>query len=135
FYSIDRERIVKYLENYVAAIKETNGFNCSPLCPNSKECLQFLCEDKELRRLPFNKYLINRIFDGVPSGKGTLRYVLIHSREILTFLLKGNRNKYEDVDKIKHFVKRDVFVKHENVFVKILAEMFANRKVKMIKLP
>jgi hypothetical protein len=124
FYTLEKEDAHNYLRNYLLAIKEANNFKCSEDCPKANSCkMIFGNSNNELDILPFNKPLINRIFDGIPSGKGALRYLILNSREVLKFLIKGNP---KSTNKIFPLLNREVFIDHDDKLIKLLTEMYAN---------
>lgn len=132
-YTINRGQSQRYLEKYLMALKESHGFNCSVDCTHSKTCRELLIgKDAKLEQIPLNYHLINRIYDGVMQGKGVLRYMILHSREILHFLLTGNR---KGTMKIQKLLFRDCFVSHEDETIKLLGEMYADGKGKTVTLP
>ncbi|MEH7238850.1 hypothetical protein [Bacillus sp. JJ1562] len=124
FFTLDKSQAQTYITKYLVGLKGLNGFSCSKSCPNADYCGELLGNNSEegLNLLPFNKPLINRIYDGIPKGKGTLRYLILNSREILQFLIKGDAKK---AAKLSHFLNRDVFVDHHDKLIKILGEMYA----------
>ncbi|WP_144553428.1 hypothetical protein [Bacillus sp. X1(2014)] len=126
FFSLEKEQAQNYLHNYLVALKDANGYSCSTACPHATSCKDLLRDSQtQLEILPFNVPLINRIYDGIPNGKGALRYLILHSRELLRFLIKGDAKA---ANKVFNYVNRDVYIEHENKTVKFLAEMYANPK-------
>jgi hypothetical protein len=125
FFTLEKKQAHDYLEKYIVAMKESNGFICSEQCPHAKECGDLIVNSNspsELKTLPLSSPLINRIYDGIPIGKGTLRYLILNSREILQFLIKGEAKKAR---KIQHYLYRDVFINHEDHLIKLLGEMYS----------
>ncbi|RFU70006.1 hypothetical protein [Bacillus sp. V59.32b] len=129
FYSLDKDNAKDYLLNYIKALKEANGFKCSQSCQHAQNCSSLL-GSKTNSLLPLNEPLINRIFDGLPAGKGVLRYMIMHTREILSFLLEGNN---KNPTKIKKYFSRDVYSDHDDVIIKLLAEMYADSSLSEFK--
>ncbi|MGG3471326.1 hypothetical protein ABES02_28130 [Neobacillus pocheonensis] len=124
FFTLDKIQAQIYLQNYLLALKEANGYSCSNECPHANSCNKLLNDPKnQLEILPFNYSLINRIYDGIPEGKGALRYLILHSREILQFLIKGETKA---INKVFNLINREVFVDHDDRIIKFLAEMYAN---------
>ncbi|MEH7386757.1 hypothetical protein V7147_15295 [Bacillus sp. JJ1521] len=125
FFTLDKKQAQTYMEKYLVGLKEANGFACSTSCPHANSCGALLEDDSAegLKLLPFSMPLINRVYDGIPKGKGTLRYLILNSREILQFLVKGEAKA---ATKIAHYLNRDVFIEHEDKLVKILGEMYAH---------
>ncbi|MEC1071407.1 hypothetical protein [Priestia megaterium] len=132
-FSIDRNQACNYLENYLTALKKANGFECSSKCKHASTCTNILVDSKaRLTELPLNQPLIQRVYDAIPDGKGLLRYMVIHLRELLLFFLRRNK---KDTDKIKHFFYRDIYAEHEDSLIKIIAEMYADSESRNINLP
>lgn len=124
FYSLDIDQSDQYLRKYLLALKDANGYKCSIQCPHAMSCKQLLNESSDnLETLPLNTHLIKRIYKGIPKGKGTLRYLILHSREILRFLISGNS---KSMKKIQNIINRDVFTNHEDILIKLFAEMYAH---------
>ncbi|WP_312474716.1 hypothetical protein [Neobacillus sp.] len=124
FFTLEKKQAQQYLLNYILALKEANGYTCTGKCPHANSCKRlFIDSDTDLNILPFNIPLINRIFDGIPNGKGTLRYLILHSREILQFLIKGESKAAK---KIINLLNREVFVEHEDKTIKLLSEMYSS---------
>ena len=124
FFTIDREQANKYIRNYLFALKKSNGFNCSNNCQFADSCSSYLIgTEADIQDLPLNQYLINRIYEAIPEGKGVLRYLIIHLREVLSFLEKG---KEKNTSKMRKFYNRDVLIEHEDMLIKTLAEMYAH---------
>lgn len=125
FFTLDKKQAQTYMSKYLAGLKEANGYTCSTSCPHAISCKTILEDDSAegLKLLPFSIPLINRLYDGIPKGKGTLRYLILNSREILQFLLKGEARS---ATKITHFLSRDVFIEHEDKLIKLLGEMYAH---------
>lgn len=123
FFSLNKLQSQEYLQNYLLALKEANGYNCSNQCPHASSCKNILSDEQNhLKILPFNIPLINRIYDGIPNGKGALRYLILHSREILQFIIKG---EVKTVNKVINLIDRDIFIEHEDKTIKFLSEMYA----------
>lgn len=124
FFTLAKDQAEKYIQNYLLALKEANGFKCSIKCPHANACSRlFDNSNQEFELLPFNMPLISRIYDGIPDGKGKLRYLILHSREILRFIIKGNS---KGTKKISRLVNREVFVDHPNELFKLLGELYAS---------
>lgn len=124
FFTLDKVQAQNYLQNYLKALKEANGFSCSFECPHANSCKGLLnIAQNQLEILPFNSFLINRIYDGIPSGKGALRYLILHSKEFLQFLIKGETKA---IAKVSNLLQREVFIDHEDKVIKLLAEMYAD---------
>lgn len=124
FFSLDKVQAQNYLQNYLKALKEANGFSCSYECPQANSCERLLNNSQnQLEILPFNTSLINRIYDGIPKGKGALRYLILHSREFLQFLVKGET---KGISKVSNLLHREIFTDHEDRVIKLLAEMYAD---------
>jgi hypothetical protein len=124
FFTMDREQSKTYIRNYLSALKKANGFHCSDNCPLADGCSHYLIgTEASLQDLPLNQSLINRIYDAIPDGKGVLRYLIIHLREVLSFLEKG---KQKSSSKVRKFYNREVLIEHEEVLIKTLAEMYAD---------
>ncbi|WP_144551326.1 hypothetical protein [Peribacillus simplex] len=132
-FSIDRDKACNYIENYLTALKKANGYECSNKCKHAKTCTSLLVGPKtSLKEIPLNQPLIQRIYDAVPDGKGLLRYMVIHLKEILSFFYRGMD---KDTAKIKHYFYRDVYAEHEDTLIKVIAEMYADSKSKDITIP
>ncbi|MEH7255616.1 hypothetical protein V7111_26255, partial [Neobacillus niacini] len=124
FFSLNKVQAQQYLQNYLIALKEANGFSCSNECPHANSCNKLLKDSQnQLEILPFNNPLISRIYDGIPAGKGALRYLILHSREFLQFLIKGETKAFA---KVCNLLNREVFIDHEDKVIKLLAEMYAD---------
>ncbi|MGD6893739.1 hypothetical protein [Bacillus infantis] len=123
FFTLAREQVEQYLMNYLITLKEANGFNCSNSCPHSNVCGNFFEEtDSDNRLLPLNKVLIDRIYNGIPNGKGKLRYLILNTREILQSLIKGDNRS---IKKVINLIDREVYIEHEDEIIKFLAEIYA----------
>ena len=123
-FTMEREQSKQYIRNYLLALKKANGFDCSDNCPLVDGCSHYLIgTESSVQDLPLNPSLINRIYDAIPDGKGVLRYLIIHLREVLTFLEKG---KYKNASRIRTFYNREVLIEHEDILIKTLAEMYAD---------
>lgn len=123
FFTLEREQVEQYLMNYLIALKEANGFNCSSSCPHSNLCDEYFREkDSDNRLLPLNKGLINRIYNGIPNGKGKLRYLILNTREILQYLINGDNRSIKKVIKL---IDREIYIEHEDEAIKFIAELYA----------
>jgi hypothetical protein len=124
FFSFEREQAYQYVEKYLSALKKANGYNCSSKCSMAVSCSNLLIgSNSNLKELPLNPSLIHRMYDSIPDGKGVLRYLIIHLREILSFLEKGLR---KNTTKVNKFFLRNVYVEHDDSLIKTLAEMYAD---------
>ncbi|ERM19687.1 hypothetical protein [Brevibacillus laterosporus] len=129
FFNLDRKQVVPYMANYLTQLKATQGFNCSLKCPHYKQCSGILPEEsandsnyKELgvQLLPFNSHMLRRTYDAIPTGKGKLRYMILNSKEILRFFLKGKQH----VSRVLPLIRREMFAEHEDMFIKTLSEWY-----------
>ena len=132
FFSISKNKANEYIENYMKTLKRSNGFECSKVCPHYNNCAKLLIGEGDTQILPLNTALIHKIYDGIPSGKGILRYMILHTKEILTFLLNG---QVKNSKRVQNFINRDCFIDHELPIIKLLGEMFADSKNRSVKLP
>lgn len=132
FYSLPQEHVTSYVETYLTELKKGQGYICSEECVHANECRRLLIgEEASLSLLPFNRHLIRRLYDGIPDGKGKLRYLLLHMREVLRFFKQG---KKERVLHVKSFVRRDRYVEHDDPLVKILAEWYVGDESEQVTL-
>ncbi|WP_284724582.1 hypothetical protein [Laceyella tengchongensis] len=133
FYTLGRNDAVPYLEKYLIELKSTQGFVCNSNCPHAINCSRFLVGKRaRLSLLPLNEPLIERIYDGVPSGKGKLRYTILHTREIIRFLLRGTS---WGLSRVEALIDRNVYANHPYPLLKILGEMFADHDTDHVFLP
>lgn len=133
FHTLDKGQAISYIERYLNALKLSEGFTCSLRCPHSKECEKLLVyQDSEISLLPFNKFFVERIYDGVAEGKGKLRYMILHTKEILRLLYKNNDRSFS---KIQSYVKRNRFAHSQNILLKTLAETYVDNENNNVKLP
>ncbi|MBN9653288.1 hypothetical protein J0K78_03340 [Halobacillus sp. GSS1] len=133
FFTIDSEQSVKYLGNYITAIKKSNGYACSNSCPHANSCKELLVGSNDtLEEFPLNKGLISHIYESVPEGKGLLRHMIMNLKEILTFINDGNTNK---VSKVEKFFERNIYAEHSNPLIKTLAEMYGDNSFEEITIP
>ncbi|WP_129727933.1 hypothetical protein [Ectobacillus funiculus] len=132
FFSLSKEQAHEYTEKYLNALKKANGYTCSVECPYYQGCKELLIGESNTKILPFNRALISRIYDGIPAGKGVLRYMVLHMREILKSL---SSKKIKDVQRIQGYIQRDSFVKYDSPVIKLLGEMFADSNDDFVTLP
>lgn len=133
FYTLSRNEIVPYLEKYLIEMKKHQGYVCGELCPHATKCSSFLTKtNARLTILPLNETLMERIYDGIPSGKGKLRYSILHTRDIIRFLLRGTSWGLSRIEALLH---RDLYISHPHPIMKILGEMFADSKEQEFQLP
>lgn len=131
FYNLDRTQVTTYMSNYLVQLKESQGFKCSKQCSNYSNCKTIVrpvgdstdnkSELQDVNLLPFNSQLVKRTFDAIPMGKGKLRYMILNSKEIIRFFLKG---KKEGITRVIPIVKREKFSDHTDIFIKTYAEWF-----------
>ncbi|MFS0840416.1 hypothetical protein [Paenibacillus sp. 1P03SA] len=131
FFNLDRKQVVPYIANYLTQLKATQGFNCSLKCPHFKQCSGILPEESNkdsnfnylgVQVLPFNSHMLRRTYDAIPIGKGKLRYMILNSKEILRFFLKGKKH----VSRVLPLIRREMFAEHEDMFIKTLSEWYAS---------
>jgi hypothetical protein len=122
-YTINKDQTKDYVKNYLVALKKTNGFSCGMNCPNAKSCSYLLSGSVDLLPLPFNNFALDRIYGGIPEGKGKLRYIILHLKELLRFF---SSRKEKDIEKIKNYYKRDVYIDHDNNLIKFLGEFYSD---------
>jgi hypothetical protein len=133
FYTISRNEVIPYLEKYILEMKKQQGYTCNESCPHAASCSHFLTQtDARLSLLPLNEPLIKRIYDGIPIGKGKLRYSILHTRDVLRFLQRGTSWGLSRIEALLH---RDVYVSHPLPVVKLLGEMFATSNEQEFHLP
>lgn len=133
FYSLSPEEATNYIEKYIHALKLRNGYRCSSECPHAHQCKSLLVDDTcSLEHLPLNNQALERIYLGIPEGKGTLRYMILHSKEILRFLIQGNGGS--KVKQMEHYLLRDCYVDTDDRLIKFLAEMYANKSYDTVTL-
>ncbi|MBO9128584.1 hypothetical protein [Bacillus sp. 165] len=132
FFSLSQEQAYEYTEKYINALKTANGYTCSVECPYHQECKERLIGEETTRILPFNRALIHKMYNGIPTGKGVLRYMVLHMREILKCFSAG---KPVDIQKIQSYIQRDSFIKHDSPIIKLLGEMFASPNDDFVTLP
>lgn len=137
FYNLDRTQVVPYMASYLTQLKAAEGFTCSAGCPYYNQCLSVIPEsnennsnsgDIEIQLLPFNSHMIKRTYDAIPLGKGKLRYMILHSKEIIRFFLRGK----QDVRRILPLMRREMFAEHTDVLIKTLAEWYAPEEAEKI---
>lgn len=131
FYNLNRNQVVPYMANYLEQLKGSQGFTCSKECHHYNDCLSLIQNpveterdllDLDIRLLPFNRHMVKRIFDAIPLGKGKLRYMILNSKEIIRFFLKGKRDQ---IIRVIPLVKREKFADHTDLLVKTFAEWYA----------
>ncbi|MBQ4899861.1 hypothetical protein KB559_13505 [Paenibacillus sp. Marseille-P2973] len=134
FYNLDRSQVVAYMSNYLVELKATQGFICSKACHHYWDCIRIArssveTEEEQMNQdvnlLPFNRTMIKRTFDAIPLGKGKLRYMILHSKEIIRFFQKGKR---EWTSRMLPLVKREKFAEHEDLLIKTLAEWYVSEE-------
>ncbi|WP_128104299.1 hypothetical protein [Paenibacillus sp. DCT19] len=134
FFNLDRKQVVPYMANYLTQLKATQGFSCSLQCPHFKQCSAFLPEESnnvnclEVQLLPFNSHMLRRTFDAIPVGKGKLRYMILNSKEILRFFLKGKKH----ISRVLPLIRREMFADHEDMFIKTLSEWYASEDASQV---
>lgn len=134
FFNLDRKQVVPYMANYLTQLKATQGFSCSLQCPHFKQCSVFLPEESnnvnclEVQLLPFNSHMLRRTYDAIPIGKGKLRYMILNSKEILSFFLKGKKH----ISRVIPFIRREMFADHEDMFIKTLSEWYASEDASQV---
>ncbi|WP_434753110.1 hypothetical protein [Paenibacillus amylolyticus] len=134
FFNLDRKQVVPYMANYLTQLKATQGFSCSLQCPHFKQCSAFLPEESnnvnclEVQLLPFNSHMLRRTFDAIPIGKGKLRYMILNSKEILRFFLKGKKH----ISRVLPLMRREMFADHEDMFIKTLSEWYASEDASQV---
>lgn len=132
FYTLDREQVVPYMEQYLVELKMAHGFDCTS-CRHEKRCTELLINpDDRTQLLPFNAPLLKRMYDGIPAGKGKLRYLILHAKELIRFFKRG---KSKEISRVHAYVQRDVFVEHEDLLLKTFAEWFASVERERVTLP
>ncbi|MGA8942173.1 MAG: hypothetical protein WB502_05580, partial [Thermoactinomyces sp.] len=133
FYTLNRNDVVSFLEKYLLELKSSQGFTCNNNCPYSTNCSRFLVGKRSrLSLLPFNEPLIERIYDGIPAGKGKLRYIILHTREIIKFLISGTTRNLSRIEKL---IERNLLADHDSPLLKLLGEMFAEPDANYVTLP
>lgn len=130
FYNLNRSQVVPYMANYLKQLKSTQGFTCSVKCSHFQNCRNLVQsqastrkfeDDLPLNLLPFNSYMIKRVYDAIPIGKGKLRYMILNSKEIIRFFQKGNR---ELLSRVVPLVNRETFADHSDLLVKTFSEWY-----------
>ncbi|WP_132945884.1 hypothetical protein [Tumebacillus sp. BK434] len=133
FYTLGKENVVSYMERYLVELKRSQGYVCSTSCKMAKECSRFLLDPAgSLPLLPFNEPFLNRLYDGIPQGKGKLRYMILHTKEMLRFFQQGNR---KGMTKVNAYVQREKYADHPDQVLKLLAEWFADFESSQVVLP
>ncbi|WP_149847119.1 P-loop NTPase fold protein [Paenibacillus sp. 37] len=141
FYNLDRDQVTTYMSNYLVELKRSQGFTCSKECPHYEECNEMACSfggttedliEQDINLLPFNRHMVKRTFDAIPIGKGKLRYMILNSKEIIRFFIKGKR---ELVTRVLPIVKRDRFSDHPDLFIKTYAECYGSDKQENCLIP
>lgn len=134
YYNLDRKQVIPYMTNYLEQLKNVRGYTCSSECQHYQNCsiiLQPTSEqesatpDRNTKLLPFNEHMIQRTFDAIPQGKGKLRYMILNSKEIIRFFLKGNKDY---VSRIVPLIKREMFADQSDLLIKTLAEWYVSEK-------
>lgn len=137
FFNLDRKQVIHYMANYLTQLKATQGFNCSSECPYYEQCSSITIEssevdskvnDIEVQLLPFNSHMLRRTYDAIPLGKGKLRYMILNSKDIIRFFLRGE----QDVSRIVPLIRREMFAEHTDVLIKTLAEWYASEESEKI---
>ncbi|KEQ21993.1 hypothetical protein [Paenibacillus tyrfis] len=133
FFNLDRKQVIPYMANYLTQLKATQGFKCSPECPYYNQCSSNTLEssnndsklsDIEVQLLPFNSHMLRRTYDAIPMGKGKLRYMILNSKEVIRFFLRGKK----DISRILPLIRREMFAEHTDVLIKTLAEWYASEE-------
>ena len=125
FYNLDRNQSVAYMAKYLYHLKASQGFICSDKCLHINDCKNLKIknevnvEEKDIVLLPFNNSMVKRVYDGIPVGKGKLRYMVLYTKEVIRFFQKGNKTKLSSVLPL---VSRELFAEYNDVFIKTLAE-------------
>ncbi|MGG4144290.1 hypothetical protein ABEW34_14290 [Paenibacillus algorifonticola] len=137
FFNLDRGQVIPYMAKYLTQLKATQGFKCSPECPYYDQCSSITTEsseiesklnDIEVQLLPFNSHMLRRTYDAIPMGKGKLRYMILNSKEVIRFFLRGKK----DISRILPIIRREMFAEHSDVFIKTLAEWYASEEAEKI---
>lgn len=138
FYNLDRNQSVSYMTKYMYQLKASQGFTCSDKCPHIKDCKNLVVTDRgeieetDIVLIPFNHSMIRRVYDGIPVGKGKLRYMILYAKEIIRFFQKGDRNR---LSRVLPFISRETFAEHGDVFLKTLAEWLTPEHQNTVVLP
>lgn len=139
FYNLDREQVVPYINKYLIELKATQGFNCSNNCKHFKNCEKIIITEgveasnleQYVSLLPFNTPFIRRVFDGIPIGKGKLRYMILHTKEIVRFFQKKDKSNFK---RINLLIAREKYAEHSDLLVKSLAEWYSDENCAEVNL-
>ncbi len=81
-YFLIEETCAAFAGQYLAAYRERNGWSCKT-CLERDRCAGLSSNAEGVLLTPFNQTLLQRLFRGLPEGKGKVRYFLRHLREVL----------------------------------------------------
>lgn len=132
FYTLQKEQAVPYLRTYLMELKTLQGFSCSHHCPHSTACaaLHGAATQEELALAPLNKAFLHRLYEGIPAGKGKLRYLIQNLKEVIRQL---NHGQARALDRINSLVKKEFFSDHPDKWIKHYAEWFAEPSVTTVE--
>jgi len=101
-YFLTEETCAAFAGRYLATYRERNGWSCQA-CSEQDRCAGLDSDGEGALLAPLNRALLQRLFRGLPEGKGKVRYFLRHLREVLAAAsdgsdLLGTLKRYADLD-------------------------------------
>ncbi len=118
-YFLTEETCVAFAGRYLAAYRERNGWACQA-CPEQDRCAGLGSDGEGVLLAPFNRALLQRLFRGLPEGKGKVRYFLRHLREVLAAASDGSNL----LGTLKRYAELDTAVEADDEAMAQVAELY-----------
>jgi hypothetical protein len=118
-YFLTEETCATFAGRYLAAYREHNGWACAA-CPEQGRCAGLGSNGKGALLAPFNRALLQRLFRGLPEGKGKVRYFLRHLREVLAVVGNGG----DLLATLRRYAEPDTAVEADDEILAQVAEFY-----------
>jgi hypothetical protein len=118
-YFLTEKNCAAFAAGYLEAYRARNGWSCEA-CPEQDRCAGLDSNNEGTLLVPFNEALLQRLFRGLPNGKGKARYFLRHLREILA----AASNSGDLLTTLKCYARLDTAAEADDETLARVAELY-----------
>jgi len=119
-YFLNEANCHEFAARYMTAYRARNGRNCVA-CPHYERCTGLDGDEQTLPLAPFNRAVLQRLYRGLPEGKGKARHLLKRLREILAAIGDGEN----PLNVLVRYVQPDIAVETSDDVLARIAELYS----------
>lgn len=118
-YFLNEANCHEFAARYLTAYRARNGWDCVA-CPYRTRCAGLDGDGQTPLLAPFNQAVLQRLYRGLPEGKGKARHLLKRLREILAAIGDGAN----PLNVLAHYVQSDTAVETSDDVLACIAELY-----------